>query len=952
MFCGNSRGAGMWHRIVFLCCMWSAFFVCHSQGQQINIGAFFYDDELELEKEFMAVVNAINGPESEQTLRFYPLIKRLKPEDGSVKMQEEACDLIDNGVAAIFGPSSKAASDIVALVCNNTGIPHIEFDVSDEEHQEEKPNHQLTLNLYPSQVILSKAYADIVQNFGWRKFTIVYDADDAKAAARLQDLLQLREVHNDVVRVRKFQKDDDFRVMWKSIRGERRVVLDCSPGMLVDLLNSSTEFGLTGQYNHIFLTNLETYTDHLEELSADNETFAVNITAARLLVNPDPPVYSLPDGYVTQRDNIVYESNEPPRTLLHDLIHDALQLFAQSWRNASFFYPDRMVVPRITCDFAASGGRTWAMGRYLARLMKGTSGVNNSNFRTSSLQFDEDGQRITFNIEVYDPLDGIGIAIWDPRGQITQLNVDAKVQKKIIYRVATRIGPPYFVYNETARELNLTGNALYQGYAVDLIGAIAEQVGFEYVFVPVADQQYGKQDKDTKQWNGIIGEIINNDAHMGICDLTITQARKTAVDFTVPFMQLGVSILAYKTPHKEKPLDAYLEPFGGEVWIWILISVFVVTILKTIVARISKMDWENPHPCNRDPEVLENQWHIHNTGWLTVASIMTAGCDILPKSPQVRMFEATWWIFAIIIANSYTANLAAFLTSSNMEGSIGNLKDLGGQKKVKFGTIYGGSTYNLLAESNETIYRLAFNLMNNDDPSAYTKDNLEGVERVLKNRGDYMFLMETTTLEYHREQNCDLRSVGEKFGEKHYAIAVPFGAEYRSNLSVAILKLSERGTLYNMKMRWWKQTNSNCFEEPDPDATQDMNFEELRGIFYTLYAGILIAFLIGITEFLVFVQQVALEERLTFKAAFKKEIRFVLCVWNNKKPIVAGTPVSSLRTTPRRSLDKSLERTPKSSRRIVIGRSSEEMREMPQGSNSGSSSGSNNTKVKHKEARL
>ncbi|XP_017132703.1 glutamate receptor ionotropic, kainate 2 [Drosophila elegans] len=951
MFSGNSRAAGMWHRMIWLSCICSAFFVCPSRGQQINIGAFFYDDELELEKEFMEVVNAINGPESEQTLRFYPLIKRLKSEDGSVMLQEQACDLIDNGVAAIFGPSSKAASDIVALVCNNTGIPHIEFDVSDEEHQEEKPNHQLTINLYPSQVILSKAYADIVQNFGWRKFTIVYDADDAKAAARLQDLLQLREVHNDVVRVRKFQKDDDYRVMWKSIRGERRVVLDCPPGMLVELLNSSSEFGLTGQFNHIFLTNLETYTDHLEELSADNETFAVNITAARLLLNPEPPAYSQPYGYVIQKENIVYESNESPRTLLHDLIHDALQLFAQSWGNASFFYPDRMAVPRITCDFAASGGRTWAMGRYLTRLMKATSGVNSTNFRTSSLQFDKDGQRITFNIEVYDPLDGIGIAIWDPRGQITQLNVDAKVQKKIIYRVATRIGPPYFLKNETAVELNLTGNALYIGYAVDLIDAISQEVGFEYVFVPVADQQYGKQDKDTKQWNGIIGEIVNNDAHMGICDLTITQARRTAVDFTVPFMQLGVSILAYKSPHVEKKLDAYLAPFGGEVWIWILISVFVVTFLKTIVARISKMDWENPHPCNRDPEVLENQWHIHNTGWLTVASIMTAGCDILPRSPQVRMFEATWWIFAIIIANSYTANLAAFLTSSKMEGSIANLKDLSGQKKVKFGTIYGGSTYNLLADSNETVYRLAFNLMNNDDPSAYTKDNLEGVDRVKKNEGGYMFLMETTTLEYHREQNCDLRSVGEKFGEKHYAIAVPFGAEYRSNLSVAILRLSERGALYDLKQKWWKNPNASCFEEPDPDATPDMTFEELRGIFYTLYMGILIAFLIGITEFLVYVQQVALEEKLTFKAAFNKEIRFVLCVWNNKKPIVAGTPVSSLRTTPRRSLDKSLERTPKSSRRIVIGRSSEEMREMPQGSGSKSSSITNNTKVEQQEAR-
>lgn len=66
----------------------------------------------------------------------------------------------------------------MALLCNNTGIPHLEFDMADEEHQAEKPNHQMTLNLYPAQAIVSKAYADIVQNLGWRKFTIVYDEED------------------------------------------------------------------------------------------------------------------------------------------------------------------------------------------------------------------------------------------------------------------------------------------------------------------------------------------------------------------------------------------------------------------------------------------------------------------------------------------------------------------------------------------------------------------------------------------------------------------------------------------------------------------------------------------------------------------------------------------------------------------------------------------------------
>lgn len=282
---------------------------------------------------------------------------------------------------------------------------------------------------------------------------------------------------------------------------------------------------------------------------------------------------------------------------------------------------------------------------------------------------------------------------------------------------------------------------------------------------------------------------------------------------------------------------------------------------------IAKAEWENPHPCNRDPDMLENQWHLHNTFWLTVASIMTAGCDILPRSPQVRLSEATWWIFAIIIANSYTANLAAFLTSSKMEGSITSLKDLSGQTKIKFGTILEGSTYNLLAESNETVYRLAFNLMNRQDPSPYTKNNDQGVERVLTSQGEYMFLMETTTLEYNREQNCKLRSVGEKFGEKHYAIAVPFGAEYRSNLSVAILKMSELGKLYNLKQKWWS-SKEECYEEPDPDATPDMTFEQLRGIFYTLYVGILLAFIIGIIEFVVYVQEVAVEERVSSRGRF------------------------------------------------------------------------------------
>lgn len=47
--------------------------------------------------------------------------------------------------------------------------------------------------------------------------------------------------------------------------------------------------------------------------------------------------------------------------------------------------------------------------------------------------------------------------------------------------------------------------------------------------------------------------------------------------------------------------------------------------------RFAPNDWENPHPCDKSPEELENIWHIKNSAWLTMGSIMTQGSDILPK---------------------------------------------------------------------------------------------------------------------------------------------------------------------------------------------------------------------------------------------------------------------------------------------------------------------------------
>jgi len=155
----------------------------------------------------------------------------------------------------------------------------------------------------------------------------------------------------------------------------------------------------------------------------------------------------------------------------------------------------------------------------------------------------------------------------------------------------------------------------------------------------------------------------------------------------------------------------------------------------------------------------------------------------------MRLLTAFWWIFALLISQTYIAKLASFITSSKIAGDIASMHDLVDQNKVQFGTVRGGATSVYFSESNDTENRMAWNKMLSFKPDAFTKNNEEGVDRVKLSKGAYAFLMETTNLQYYVQRNCELTQTGPSFGEKHYGIAVPLSK------SIRVLK-SQRSAIY------------------------------------------------------------------------------------------------------------------------------------------------------------
>lgn len=91
------------------------------------------------------------------------------------------------------------------------------------------------------------------------------------------------------------------------------------------------------------------------------------------------------------------------------------------------------------------------------------------------------------------------------------------------------------------------------GYCIDLARLICEKkLEIRCKFRIVKDNLFGGKPASDQPWNGMIGELVRHEADLAVAPLTITSQRESVVDFSKPFMNLGISILISK-PEKNKP---------------------------------------------------------------------------------------------------------------------------------------------------------------------------------------------------------------------------------------------------------------------------------------------------------------------------------------------------------------------------------------------------------------
>ncbi|XP_071864137.1 glutamate receptor ionotropic, kainate 2 isoform X3 [Bombus fervidus] len=833
----------------------------------IRIGAIFTEDQKDSPSElaFKYAIYKINKDKTllANTTLVYDI--QYVPKDDSFRTSKKACKQLSRSVQGIFGPSDPLLGAHIQSICEALDVPHLEARVDFEPTFKE-----FSINLYPSQDHLNKAFKDLMSFLNWTRVAIIYEED--YGLFKLQDLVKSPPSARTEMYIRQ-AGPGSYRQVLREVRHKEiyKLIVDTDPAHMQQFFRAILQLQMNDYRYHYMFTTFDIETFDLEDFKYNS----VNMTAFRLVDLEEPKVAEVlrqmerfqPIGHAILNKTGVIQA-EPA------LVYDSVQVFAHGL--AALDRSHDLRPANLSCEKE----EPWDDGLSLYNYIN-AAGLHGL---TGHIEFNE-GKRNNFKLDLLKlkKEELVKVGEWKPGSGVNVTDVGAFYETtatNITLVVMTREEKPYVMVKE---DKNLTGNARFEGFCIDLLKWIAGQVGFQYAIRLVPDHMYGVYDPKTKEWNGIVRELMEKRADLAVASMTINYARESVIDFTKPFMNLGIGIL-FKVPSSQPTrLFSFMNPLAVEIWLYVLAAYMLVSFTLFVMARFSPYEWNNPHPCLAESDIVENQFSVSNSFWFITGTFLRQGSGLNPKATSTRIVGGIWWFFTLIIISSYTANLAAFLTVERMITPIENAADLAEQTQISYGTLEGGSTMTFFRDSKIGIYKKMWEFMETKSPSVFVKSYEDGVKRVLE--GDYAFLMESTMLDYAVQRDCNLTQIGGLLDSKGYGIATPKGSPWRDKISLAILELQEKGVIQILYDKWWKNTGDVCNrdEKSKESKANALGVENIGGVFVVLVCGLALAILVAVLEFCWNSKKNAQSDR-SLCAEMASELRFAVRCGSRQRP--------------------------------------------------------------------
>ncbi|XP_067614406.1 glutamate receptor ionotropic, kainate 1-like [Eurosta solidaginis] len=493
----------------------------------IRLGAIFTEDERDssVDHSFKYAVYRINKDNMllSNTQLIYD-IEYASHED-SFRATKKVCRQLESGVQVIFGPSDPFLSTHVQSICESFDVPHIKTRIDYGAGIK-----KLFINLYPPQSLMNLAHIDMMKFLNWTKCAIIYE--DEYGLFNPQNLYHSTLDMPTEMYIRQ-ATPDSYREVLRSVRQKEifKVIVDTKPTNINHFFRAVLQLQMNDHRYHYMFTTFDLEVFDLEDFKYNG----VNITAFRLInVESRRYVEVLEHMQKLPHSGLDTVNGKPYIQTQSALMFDSVYTFA-----AGLLELEKSLL-LTSHNISCSKETKWSGGLSLYKYISEAS----INGLTGRISFFE-GHRSNFQFDIlklkHNKVQKVGF--WRPNVGVNIIDrtsfYDIDITNTTLL-VMTREEMPYVMLK---RDTHQTGNDRFEGFCIDLLKAIAKQVGFQFKIKLVPDNMYGVYNPETKAWNGIVRELVERRADLAVASMTINYARESVIDFTKPFMNLGIGIL-------------------------------------------------------------------------------------------------------------------------------------------------------------------------------------------------------------------------------------------------------------------------------------------------------------------------------------------------------------------------------------------------------------------------
>ncbi|XP_073004376.1 glutamate receptor 3.5-like [Typha latifolia] len=745
----------------------------------------------------------------------------------------EALQLMEKDVLAIIGPQSSGIGHVISHVVNELHVPLLSFAATDPTLS--SLEYPYFLRTTHSDYFQMKAISDMIYYYQWREVTAIFVDDDygRGAISALGDALA--EKRAKISYKAAFPPNPDSNVINDllvrvNLMESRVYVVHANPDSGMMIFSAAKSLGMMSS-GYVWIA-----TDWLAsvlDFSGSADPHTMSLLEGVIVLRHHTPDTDMRRRFISRWNRVRNESESLNTYGLYAydsvwLAAHAINQFLTKGESTNFSNDPRLHDANGSTLHLATlqifdGGEQLLQQLLLA----------NFTGLTGQIEFDPARNLIHPAYDIWN-IGGTGyrmIGYWSNYSSLSVISPEILYEKpsnssassqqlySVIWPGETTDKPRGWVFPNNGKPLRIgvpnrasfkdfvsksSGPDNVSGFCIDIFNSAIKLLPYP---VPCSFILIGNGTKNPNN-DDLINMVAKNDLDAAVGDIAIVRNRTKIVDFTQPYVESGLVIVA-PVNHRSSSAWAFLKPFTLEMWL----------VTGGFFLFVGIVVWILEHRTNMEFRGSPRQ-QLVTIFWFSLSTMFFAHRENVMST--LGRFVLIIWLFVVLIINSsYTASLTSILTVQQLSSGIKGLDSLI-SSSVPIGYQVGKFTRNYLIEE---LSIAESRLVGLNSPEEYAR----ALELGPKNGGVAAIVDEMPYIEIFLSEYCKYRIVGQEFTKEGWGFAFQRDSPLAMDLSTAILTLSENGDLQKIQDKWLSR--KGCSSDDEEIDSNQLSLASFWGLF-------------------------------------------------------------------------------------------------------------------------